>query len=83
MAEENIPTIKPHKATVIIGMNGHIETVTVTIKCPYCGEEHIHGFGTGHRVSHCGPGKGDNSGYYLDCKNFSGTVEEYDKRRIG
>jgi hypothetical protein len=32
------------------------------IVCPYCGREHAHGLGTGHRVAHC---LGDNAGYII------------------
>jgi hypothetical protein len=42
-------------------------------ECPYCGKKHFHGLpkdgmkkrNFGHRVSHCGPSKIDNRGYFL------------------
>jgi hypothetical protein len=35
------------------------------IDCPYCGKEHTHGAGPGHRASHCSrPGSGP--GYFIE-----------------
>ena len=43
--------------------------------CPYCGKEHVHGWGEGHRVADCfGPGSG--AGYYLDCGGDDGDEPE-------
>lgn len=37
------------------------------VSCPYCGEEHTHGAGLGHRLPHCIPKSEDakNYGYYI------------------
>ena len=37
----------------------------VVKKCPYCGEEHWHGKGYGHRVAHCTGRQGNSAGYIL------------------
>ncbi len=29
------------------------KTSSDAIQCPYCGEEHNHGTGDGHRIAHC------------------------------
>ena len=43
------------------------------IDCPHCGEEHVHGWGEGHRVSHCAVGvPGSGLDYYLDCGGDDG-----------
>jgi hypothetical protein len=36
------------------------------IDCPYCGEEHTHGAGPGHRVSHCRSRLGCGPGYFIE-----------------
>lgn len=39
----------------------------VLVRCPYCGREHAHGLGAGHRLPHCRwntPGR--SRGYRLD-----------------
>ncbi len=44
-------------------------TVTAVIKhCPYCGKRHEHGWGDGHRNSHCGTNT-PNEGYILVCRD--------------
>ena len=57
-----IPVI-PHKReeTYGRGLDGQPVTHWV-IDCPWCGREHTHGAGPGHRVSHCLRG----DGYYID-----------------
>lgn len=43
------------------------------IDCPHCGEEHVHGWGEGHRVSHCDTNvPGRERDYYLDCGGDDG-----------
>ena len=44
------------------------DNVQVFIVCPHCGNIHLHGIGSGHRVCHCKPPNEDNNGYWiLDC----------------
>ena len=74
MAEEKV-VVKPNKVLVTEGLNGKT-VVNIQIKCPYCGEMHQHGFGTGHRVPHCAPGKEKKSDYYIDCSDFKAQVIE-------
>ena len=69
---EPIYRVKPFRLTLNFPVGDHLERgATVTIKCPYCRREHIHGFGTGYRVPHCFDDRGD---YWLDCDKFQGEV---------
>ncbi len=36
----------------------HINEKQLAVKCPYCGHQHLHGLGAGHRVAECGLGVG-------------------------
>lgn len=58
--ERNCPTLVARK-----------EGKQAVIDCPYCGEEHVHGWGEGHRVAHCYAPNSD-PGYYLDCGGDDG-----------
>jgi tRNA(Ile2) C34 agmatinyltransferase TiaS len=59
--KEMIPTLIPRR-----------ENDEAVVLCPYCGREHLHSWGSGHRVSHCGSDFPDNPGYYLDCGEDEG-----------
>lgn len=40
------------------------------IKCPYCGDEHVHGWVSGFRVPHCMDKKHrDKPNYYIICND--------------
>lgn len=66
-----------HKAPVI---EGRIVDGLSEITCPYCGRQHTHGKGDGHRLSHCSTGSAreiqlkdgtivdENKGYYIKNK---------------
>ena len=75
MSEEPKTVVKPTKVLVMRGLGGKT-VVCVQFKCPYCGETHQHGFGTGYRAPHCSPDKEEHSDYYLDCSNFKAEVVE-------
>jgi hypothetical protein len=77
--EEPKTVVKPYKVTVHF-RGGSLNAVTVTIKCPYCKKEHVHGFGTGYRSPHCVPEVSGAEDYYLDCSEFSAKVREDDPR---
>ena len=61
--------------------NGGLPVMEKGGKCPYCGDKHVHGKGSGHRLAHCGakkpfpirspfgPWRDKLDGYYyVDCK---------------
>jgi len=54
----NIPTVYATKETI-----GDVDFLT--FNCPKCGKKHTHGYGEGHRVSHCQDPKLWEYGYYL------------------
>jgi len=74
MAKQDTVKVKPFRLTLKVDKKGYIssEGATVTIKCPYCGKEHTHGFLTGYRVPHCTEPK--HSDYWVDCDKFTGEV---------
>mgnify|MGYP003625752795 FL=1 len=59
----NIPTVYAVKKTVNCALNG--PTDLLTFDCPKCGKTHTHGYGEGHRVSHCADRDLWKNGYYL------------------
>ena len=70
--KEDKTIVKPFKV-VVHERGGKYVAIEVTVKCPYCGQEHTHGFGTGYRATMCKKpeGKGD---YWLDCESFDAKV---------
>lgn len=66
--------VKPFKVTVH-ERGGKYDCIEVTVKCPYCGEEHTHGFRTGYRTTMCK--KQGQSDYWLDCDDFDAQVITY------
>ena len=73
MAEEKV-IVKPFKVTVHEN-GGKYSCIEVTVKCPYCGQEHTHGFSTGYRSTMCK--KEGQSDYWLDCDDFDAQVITY------
>lgn len=55
---DSIPTVYANKETVK-GVD------LLTFDCPKCGKTHTHGYGEGHRVSHCQAPDAWERGYYL------------------
>ena len=55
---DNIPTVYAIKKTI----NG---VDLLTFDCPKCGKKHTHGYGEGHRTSHCEDRSLWENGYYL------------------
>ena len=55
---DNIPTVYAVKETI----NG---VDLLTFDCPKCGKKHTHGYGEGHRTSHCEDRRLWEHGYFL------------------
>jgi hypothetical protein len=70
MKEERIV----HPAVLFFPSNEEepISHISVAVKCPDCGNVHIHGWGTGWRQPDC-----SGSSYYLVCDddNFSAAIQ--------
>lgn len=70
--------IKPTGLKLTMDARGQIRSATVSFKCPYCGETHIHGLLTGYRCPHCDPNDAEIKvphDYFLDCDKFIAEVE--------
>lgn len=71
-------TIKPTGLQLTMNNKGQVLNATVSFKCPYCGETHIHGLLTGYRCPHCDPNDAEiktGQDYFLDCDKFIAEVE--------
>ena len=55
---DNIPTVYAVKETI----NG---VDLLAFNCPKCGKKHTHGYGEGHRTSHCEDRSLWEHGYFL------------------
>ena len=64
-----------HPVALIMPMSEEepVSHISVIVKCPDCGNVHVHGWGTGWRQPDCGSEKGS---YYLVCDDdkFSADI---------
>ena len=67
-------TVHPVALFIPQNENEPISHISVAVKCPDCGQIHIHGWGTGWRLPDCFEHKGS---YYLVCDDddFTAAVQ--------
>ena len=78
MASKPKVRIKPTGLKLVMNNRGQVTNATVSFKCPYCGETHIHGLLTGYRCPHCDTNEAEikvEHDYFLDCDKFIAEVE--------
>lgn len=58
---------------------GEIVETWALVQCPFCGKEHVHGRGKGHRVAHCDGT--ESRSYWLAAPAGDHPLSEYQRRR--